>query len=133
MIELFKDYIGEAVLLVLGVITTFLSGRRARNSAYKELEIALKQKDAEIDNLKINNSNQIMEQYQKALDDLENRYEKKHEYLQMDYGRRIEDLKEDYERRIKFINETNDQRYNSLSRKYDKLKSDFNAYKAKHQ
>jgi DNA anti-recombination protein RmuC len=132
MIELFKDYIGEAILLVLGVITTYLSGRQAKNTAVKESAAALKHKDAEIASLKINNSNQIMEQYQKALTDLEQRYESKHNYLQSDYNRRLEDIKEDYERRIKFINETNDHRYTSLSRKYDKLKSDFNTYKEKH-
>jgi hypothetical protein len=129
MVELFKDYIGEILVALVGGIIAYLTNRTGRKAAAKELV----SKDVEIEKLKINNSNQIMEQYQKALDDLEMRYEKKHTYLEKDYLRRIADLKEDYERRIKFINETNDQRYTSLSRKYDKLKSDFNTYKIKHQ
>jgi hypothetical protein len=128
MIELFKDYIGEMLVAVVGGVIAYLSNRGGRKAAAKELI----SKDAEIASLKINNSNQIMEQYQKALTDLEQRYESKHNYLQGDYNRRLEDIKEDYERRIKFINETNDHRYTSLSRKYDKLKSDFNTYKQKH-
>lgn len=143
--ELLKDHIGEAVILLVGGIVTFLQNMKSKRDL-KDLDKQLELKDAELAKLKLDNGDQIMEQYRKALDDLENRYEKRHQHLEEDYKRRLEDIKEDYERRIASIKEQNEDRYRTMQRmidgmkrqidnwkeKYNMLKAEFDSYRKKH-
>jgi thymidylate synthase len=158
MFQSFTPYIGEILVggfttLITSLIAWFFN-RKSKKAALAEKNAELRTKEVEISKLKIETSNQIMKQYQDALNDLENRHEKKCKYLEEEYKRRHQDLKEDYERKIKFLREAqeqrdqaNEQKLEQLQKlindfkqnlelwkaKYRNLKKEFDQYRAKHK
>jgi DNA anti-recombination protein RmuC len=147
MIEVLKPYLGEAIVAIIGAVVTWFASQSTRKKAEIELKAAMRAKDAELESLRINNTSSIIEQYQKAVKDLDVMYESRHNHLKTDYTNRLEDIKADYDRRYENLLRDNDatikgmkkelehltRQLESWIKKYNALKSEFHNYKKKHE
>lgn len=133
-------------MAIVGAVVTWLTSRSTRRKAELELQAAMRSKDAELESLKINNTTAIIEQYQKAVKDLDVMYESRHKHLSTDYNNRLEDIKADYDRRYENIKKDNESTIKGMQRtlnqlkrqveswkeKYNLLKAEFEAYRNEH-
>lgn len=127
-----SNYIGEAIVATIGAIVTFVTSRSTRKKAAVELNAAIREKDAELESLRISNSSSIIEQYQKAMKDLNELYESKHQHLVNDYKNRLEDIKADYDRRYENLKKDNEDALSSMRRSVDRLKRQVDSWRTKY-
>lgn len=94
-----------------------------------------KQKHAELEALRADNSKQVVQLYQDALDDLKVRYEEKFTTTQKDYNAKTANLIKNFEGRHQELEKRFDslqKDYDSVKRKYTALKKEFEEYKKRH-
>ncbi|MEO8236408.1 MAG: hypothetical protein ABI549_13405 [Flavobacterium sp.] len=117
MVELFKDYIGQILILIFTAFSTWFITKRKQN--------------ADINTTEIDNGSKVVSLYKDALDDLSTRYEKKY----IDVENQAKNIE------ILFVNKENllmqeidyHKKQTILYKKmYDDKVREFNKYKKEH-
>lgn len=121
---LLTTLVTAAASTITGVITWYTSKRKR--------DVELSAKVVEIERLKSENSQRIMDQYQEALDDLKKRYDERFEYLKNEYRIRHEDIKRDYERKFQRLKEDKHGEIANLKREIEQLRKSLERWKRKY-
>jgi hypothetical protein len=106
MIELIQPYIGEFITALVAGFGGWFFQR--------------KQKHAELEALRADNSKQVVQLYQDALDDLKVRYEERFQAEQKDYGAKTANLVKNFE-----------ERHQALEGRFDRLRKEYDEQKKK--
>ena len=118
MLELFKDYIGQILLLVATTFITWFLSKRKQN--------------AEVNTTEIDNGSKVVTLYKDALNDLSDRYEKKYLDVQSQ-AKNIEILFENKEKLLLQEIDYHKKQTILYKKMYDDKVREFNKYKKEHQ
>ena len=117
MLELFKDYIGQILLLIATTFITWFFTKRKQN--------------ADVNTTEIDNGSKVVSLYKNALDDLSSRYEKK--YLDVEnQAKNIEILFVNKEKLLLQEIDYHKKQTILYKKMYDDKVKEFNKYKKEH-
>jgi len=114
MIEFFKPFFGELLVLVLGSFLGWFFERKRKKQEVKNLKVEGNKAEADY-------SKSMLDIYQDALSDLKNRYEEKFDFLKKEYDLQFTNLNLRMEK-MKKDQEMWKNRYNSLKSEFDNYK-----------